>query len=100
MESIVFDSYRILTKEVALGLSADNIDTIKFLLRKTIGRGVLEKIVTGSDLVQLLEDKCWLSAENVDQLAKFLQLAECHDLKRKVQQYVDSAISRNLSNHE
>lgn len=64
-----------------------------------MGRGVLEKIVTGSYLVQLFEDKCWLSAENVDQLAKFLQLAECNNLKQKVQQYVDSAISRNLSNH-
>ncbi|XP_052081994.1 uncharacterized protein LOC127719771 isoform X1 [Mytilus californianus] len=100
MESIVFDSYRILTTEVALGLSPDNIKTIKFLIRDRIGKGVLGKINTGTDLVQLLEERCMLSAENVEKLANYLKTAGRNDLGKKVQQYVETAISRNLSNHD
>ncbi|CAC5385547.1 unnamed protein product [Mytilus coruscus] len=99
MESVVFDSYRILTKEVALGLSPENIKIIKFLIRD-VGKGVLEKITTGTDIVQLLEERCMLSAENVEKLSKLLQLAGRNDLDKNVQQYVESAISRNLSNHD
>ncbi|VDI42351.1 Hypothetical predicted protein [Mytilus galloprovincialis] len=98
MESVVFDSYRILTKEVALGLSPENIKVIKFLIRD-VGKGVLEKITRGTDLVQLLEERCMLSAENVEKLSTLLQVAGRNDLDKNVQQYVESAISRNLSNH-
>ncbi|XP_052081992.1 uncharacterized protein LOC127719769 [Mytilus californianus] len=100
MESIVFDSYRILTTEVAFGLSQDDIKIIKFLIRSYIGRGDLEKIITGTDLIQLLEGRCMLSAENVEQLSRFLQLTGRNDLNRKVEQYIESAISKNLSNHD
>ncbi|XP_052081993.1 uncharacterized protein LOC127719770 [Mytilus californianus] len=100
MESIVCDSYRILTTEVAQGLSTDDITIVKFLIRDDVGKGVLEKIVSGTDLLQLLEERCMLSAENVEQLAKYLQIAGRNDLDKKVQLYAKSAISRNLSNHD
>ncbi|CAC5406086.1 unnamed protein product [Mytilus coruscus] len=97
MESV--DSYRILTKEIALGLSSDNIKIIKFLIRD-VGKGVLEKIITGTDIVQLLEERDMLSPEKVATLRTLLQTAGRNDLDKKVQQYVESAISRNLSNHD
>ena len=71
---------------------------IKFLIREC-GKGVLEKVVTGTDLIQLLEEKDWLSAENVDKLSDLLRLARRNDLCKKVKEYVESAITRNLSNH-
>lgn len=77
---------------------SENIKVIKFLIRD-VGKGVLEKIITGTDLVQLLEERCMLSEGNVEQLSKLLQLAGRNDLDKNVQQYVESAISRNLSNH-
>ncbi|XP_071144912.1 uncharacterized protein [Mytilus edulis] len=100
MEQIVFDSYRILTTEVAQELSPENIKTVKFFIRHNIGKRDLQKIVTGTDLLRLLEERCMLSAENVEQLATYLQIAKRNDLDEKVQQYIKSAISRNLSNHD
>ncbi|VDI25884.1 Hypothetical predicted protein, partial [Mytilus galloprovincialis] len=99
MEQIVFDSYRILTTEVAQELSPENIKTVKFFIGHNIGKRDLQKIVTGTDLLRLLEERCMLSAENVEQLATYLQIAKRNDLDEKVQQYIKSAISRNLSNH-
>ncbi|XP_052081997.1 uncharacterized protein LOC127719777 [Mytilus californianus] len=98
MEPVVFDSYNILTREIASGLSTENIKTMKFIVRQ-FGKGILEKIVSGTDFLQLLEERDWLSAERVDQLSELLQTIGRHDLDNKVQMYADSAISRNLSNH-
>ncbi|CAC5385546.1 unnamed protein product [Mytilus coruscus] len=98
MEPVVFDSYNILTREIASGLSAENIKTMKFIVRQ-FGKGVLENIVSGTDLLQLLEERDWLSAERIDRLSELLQTIGRHDLDNKVQMYADSAISRNLSNH-
>lgn len=77
----------------------ENIKTVKFFIRHNIGKRDLQKIVTGTDLLRLLEERCMLSAENVEQLATYLQIAKRNDLDEKVQQYIKSAISRNLSNH-
>ncbi|XP_071144916.1 uncharacterized protein [Mytilus edulis] len=98
MEPVVFDSYNILTREIASGLSTENVKTIKFIVRE-FGKGVLEKIISGADLLQLLEERSWLSAERVERLSELLQTIGRHDLDNKVQMYADSAISRNLSNH-
>ncbi|VDI80928.1 Hypothetical predicted protein [Mytilus galloprovincialis] len=106
MESIVVDSYRSLTTEIALGLSAENTKIIKFLIRNDIGKGVLEKIVTGTDLVQLLEEKCILSADNVEQLVKYLQTAGRNDLDyyrlhgmHVIEQYTETSEYRQLCQH-
>lgn len=66
---------------------------------REFGKGVLEKIISGADLLQLLEERSWLSAERVERLSELLQTIGRHDLDNKVQMYADSAISRNLSNH-
>ena len=55
---------------------------IKFLIREC-GKGVLEKVVTGTDLIQLLEEKDWLSAENVDKLSDLLRLARRNDCVKR-----------------
>ncbi|CAG2205188.1 unnamed protein product [Mytilus edulis] len=99
MESIVVDSYRSLTTEIALGLSAENTRIIKFLLRNDIGKGVLEKIVTGTDLVQLLEENAYCQPTTLNNW----NLSN-HDYYRLhgmhvIEQYIETSEYRQLCQH-
>ncbi|CAG2204898.1 unnamed protein product [Mytilus edulis] len=88
-----------LTHEVALGLSKDNIKEIKFVLRDFKKRA-LEKVINGTDLIQLLEERDCLSVDQVDKLAHLLRTISRHDLDKKVQMFKDSAISSYLATHD
>ncbi|VDI56722.1 Hypothetical predicted protein [Mytilus galloprovincialis] len=99
MEPEVSESYKKLTHEVALGLSKDNIKEIKFVLRDFKKRA-LEKVINGTDLIQLLEERDCLSVYQVDKLAHLLRTINRHDLDKKVQMFKDSAISSYLATHD
>ena len=76
----------------------DNIKEIKFVLRDFKKRA-LEKVINGTDLIQLLEERDCLSVYQVDKLAHLLRTINRHDLDKKVQMFKDSAISSYLAAH-
>lgn len=76
----------------------DNIKEIKFVLRDFKKRA-LEKVINGTDLIQLLEERDCLSVYQVDKLAHLLRTINRYDLDKKVQMFKDSAISSYLATH-
>ncbi|KAK2853408.1 hypothetical protein Q5P01_006069 [Channa striata] len=68
-------------------LSAENLDTLKFLCREMIGKKDREKINSGIKLFQLLTERGKLGPQNPEFVSECLRQIQRHDLAEKLRNF-------------
>ena len=69
------------------------------MLTGTFGKRNIEKIKDGCDLIQLLEERDWISPNCVDRLSEILRSVQRNDLDVRIQGYIGQTILQNISFH-
>lgn len=76
-------------------LSSDQLNDLKFLCNRFIGKKILEKVSSGRDLFQLLTERQRLGADNTQFLSDLLEKVHRQDLSDKLNGFVNQSGSND-----
>ncbi|XP_038664342.1 protein FADD [Scyliorhinus canicula] len=97
MEASARMRFNCLLNEISRGLSAQNLEALKFLCKDEIGRRKLETIDSGTKLFQQLEELNLLSPQHTDTLATLLAEAQRPDLQLKLTDFQTHSLQLPVS---